>query len=545
MRKRLARGSVINTTKNFITSELENNNIKAIKRNSLKYDQKNQGDVLLQIKAKLKQSYLKMVKNFEKKAGNIIMQHKNNYSNQVQNNYFKMFVTNITSEKSHRIRLKYTERILEVDPKEILINYYKKHDCYSRLRIMIKAYDDNIIFFPNYFVNESVYSLMSKYLEQKEKFLKRVERDYKNNKLSLPKPKYKIMDNYKEISNKIIESFIDDNSLNLENKLKNLNDDSSSKSSINKSNSSLNVKKLIKRLGDNLEKKKEYKVRLNKKKIKLKTKKFALKNFKINDTGNDNVKNNNDNNEIVIKRMYSETKPISFTQNKIIQKIYLDDFLYKKFNFSKSGIKINDQKMKKNNIADSNIYSKTFNNIYSNNNPININSYKDKNIMKDSGIIHNFKSTNLFLYNYFKEKNLEKSKKIKKTIINSIKEYETLQNLRTISFLNSKKKTLVKKFTLSSSKKKLIKNYVKNDGFTTEITQLKDILNRQKLKEERAFKIQGKTDKDYLLSVILFFNRNNSHYINSASMTARIGLNIRNLLKNKKYEFLSLINDNK
>jgi hypothetical protein len=65
--------------------------------------------------------------------------------------------------------------------------------------------------------------------------------------------------------------------------------------------------------------------------------------------------------------------------------------------------------------------------------------------MKDSGIIHNFKSTNLFLYNYFKEKNLEKSKKIKKTIINSIKEYETLQNLRTISFLNSKKKTLVKK----------------------------------------------------------------------------------------------------
>ena len=91
----------------------------------------------------------------------------------------------------------------------------------------------------------------------------------------------------------------------------------------------------------------------------------------------------------------------------------------------------------------------------------------------------------------------------------------------------------------------MIKNYVKNDGFSTEITQLKDILNRQKLKEERALKIQGKTDKDYLLSVILFFNRNNSHYINSASMTARIGLNIRNLLKNKKYEFLSLINDNK
>ena len=240
MRKRLARGSVINTTKNFIISELGNNNIKAIKRNSLKYDQKNQGDVLLQIKAKLKQSYLKMVKNFEKKAGNIIMQHKNNYSNQVQNNYFIMFVTNITSEKSHRIRFKYTERILEVDPKEILINYYKKHDCYSRLRIMIKAYDNNIIFFPNYFVNESVYSL---------------KRDYKNNKLNLPKPKYKIIDNYKEISNKIIESFIDDNSLNLENKLKNLNDDSSSKSSINKSNSSLNVKKLIKDLNNNLEKK--------------------------------------------------------------------------------------------------------------------------------------------------------------------------------------------------------------------------------------------------------------------------------------------------
>ena len=182
MRKKFVRGSVINTTKTIKIPELNNDNIKNIQRNSLRFDPKNHGDVLFQIQAKLKQSYLKKVKNFEKKAGNIITKHKYKYSNEAQSNYYKMFIANITSEKSHRIRLKYTEKALEVDPKEILNDYYRKHDCYSRLRIITKTYDNNIIFFPNYFVNENVYSIMEKYLEHKEKFIERAEKDIKNNK---------------------------------------------------------------------------------------------------------------------------------------------------------------------------------------------------------------------------------------------------------------------------------------------------------------------------------------------------------------------------
>ena len=543
MRKKFVRGSVINTTKTIKIPELNNNNIKNIQRNSLRFDPKNHGDVLFQIQAKLKQSYLKKVKNFEKKAGNIITKHKYKYSNEAQSNYYKMFIANITSEKSHRIRLKYTETALEVDPKEILNDYYRKHDCYSRLRIITKTYDNNIIFFPNYFVNENVYSIMEKYLEQKEKFIERAEKDIKNNKLNIPKLKHKITDSYNEISNKIIESFIHNDSVILEDNfnLKNLNDSSSSKSSINKSNSSIKVTKLIKDLDNNLEKKKRHQKSLTKKIIKLKTKRFAFKKFKINDIDDDNVKNNNYNNDIAVKRMNSETKPISLYQNKIIQKIYLDDFLYKKKYFLKNEIKTHNQEKKKDNIQDNNIYSKTFSNLYSNNNPININSYKFKGHKEDSRNIHNFKSTNLFLYNYFKEKNMEKSKKIKKSIINTIKEYETLKNERILSLFKSKEKTLVKNFSLSSSKKKLFKNYVQRDGFTTEITKLKDILNMQKLREKKAFNIKDKADEDFLLSAILFYNRKNDSYINSVSMTERIRLNIRKLLKNKRYEYLSLI----
>ena len=534
MKNKFARNSVISINKNIIKPNLIDDKKKKLQRNSLKFNIINKGEVLFHIQSKLKQTFLKKEKDFEKKAGNIIKKNKYNYSNQAQNNYYIMFIRNINSEKSHRIRLKYSEIIFEVDPHEQLIKYYKRYECYTKLGLITKAYGNNIIFFPNYFVNEKIYPIMIYYLEVKEELLNRTEKYNKYSKLDLPLLKKKRINRYKEISNKIIETFNENNSLNLEDNLKNLNDESSSKTSTSKSYSSIKVKKLICDLNNNLEKKNDNKRNFNKKIMKLKTKNLDEKNIK-----------NNDNNLFKIKRMKSETKPISFNQNKIIQKMNLDNYLNNRLYFLRNEIK-DKRTMKNNKIQDNNIYLKTFTEQQKKNmNQININRYNFKNKEHDKKFLHNFKSTDLFIYNLFKEWNLEKQKSIKYSIINSIKEFEIREKLKIISCLKAKEKTLIKKFNLSSSKKLLKKNYVQRDGFSTEITKIKDIFKRQKLQEKRALNLKGKSSKDYSKTAILFYNKINSNYYNSESMAERIKLNIRSLLKNKKYvNLFSLIEDN-
>ena len=100
---------------------------------------------------------------------------------------------------------------------------------------------------------------------------------------------------------------------------------------------------------------------------------------------------------------------------------------------------------------------------------------------------------------------------------------------------------MIKGFTLSSSRKKL-KNFVQKDGFTTEVTQIKDIL--KKLKNKKTLKLRGintfyenkeqKSNTEYIPSKNLFY-RNNDRYINTESLTERIRMNIKKLLKKKKF----------
>ena len=105
-----------------------------------------------------------------------------------------------------------------------------------------------------------------------------------------------------------------------------------------------------------------------------------------------------------------------------------------------------------------------------------------------------------------------------------------------LSLLKAKEKTIAKCFNLSSSRKKLNKNFVQNDGFTTEITQIKDILNRNKKKEGEIFHATEYANKNSWQSTHLFYNKNG--HINYESMTERIKINIRKLLKNRGYKYI-------
>ena len=307
------------------------------KRKSLIFKKVDQGEVLFKLEQKIRQLYLKKEKEFERKAGNIIKRYKYNHANQAQNNYNKMFITNITSLKSHRIRLQYSERVIEINPKEMLTKYYNKKISYIKLKSLTKTFDENIIFFPNYFVNDNVYSIMDKYLVNKEKLILRTEKDNKKYFMYHKILKNNKMYNYQDISNKILETFSNKNSIDLENNLKNLNDESSSDKNIDSNNTSKQVKKLIDNISNNFEKKKRNKIKLNKNMLKLITKNYEIKIKK-------------DEKNLQIKRMKSQTKPTTFDQKKKKKKLYLDDYLNKKVGILKNNDEKENNKIKDNDI---------------------------------------------------------------------------------------------------------------------------------------------------------------------------------------------------
>ena len=464
MSTKISRPSFINLNKNnnntFNTSQNKN---KKYQRMTLKFTKEYYGEVLHRIEEKKIQSYIKRKIEFEKKAGSIITKHKYNYANQTQNNFYKMITENLTSEKSNRIKFKYIEVVLESNNNEILLKYFTLRDSYDKLRLISKSFDNNIIIYPSYSINENVHSIMKKFLERKENYILRTKKDNKLNYYKnqiLKKRRF----HREEISNKIFESFIEDdntdNSIDLENNLKNLNEESSSFNHKNLSNSSTKVKQLINNLNNNLNNNLE-KNKKSHKQIKAKIFKIITKNY--------DVKNKNDNENF--KRTNSQSKPISFKENNIMQKLYLDDYLFKKYGWLNNKEKNETELVKNDNSVEKKIYFKTLSNEKISNNPINIHTYKDKDKKLNRKSLHNFKPTHLFIYKFYNQKNLEKKKKIKNTIINSIKEYQTFKSQKIISFLKEKEKKITKNFTLSSSRKRLNKIFVQGDGYTTEITQ--------------------------------------------------------------------------
>jgi hypothetical protein len=128
---------------------------------------------------------------------------------------------------------------------------------------------------------------MEKFFEKKIKYILRKEKDNKLYYIKYQNLKNRRFYIDREISNKILESFIeDDNSIDLEDNLKNLNDESFSYSHNNISNSSFKVKQLITNLNNNLEENKKRKKQLKKKMFKIITKNYDIKEEKLKENVN-------------------------------------------------------------------------------------------------------------------------------------------------------------------------------------------------------------------------------------------------------------------
>ena len=133
MKFKISRPSFSKSNKNINNmQDLSPNKVKKIHRMTLKFTQSDYGEVLHRIHEKRIQSYIKEQKEFEKKAGSIITKHIYNYANQFKDNFYKMFVANVTSEKSHRIRLKYIEGILGFNYKEMVCKYYNNGKIFRK-----------------------------------------------------------------------------------------------------------------------------------------------------------------------------------------------------------------------------------------------------------------------------------------------------------------------------------------------------------------------------------------------------------------------------
>lgn len=482
-------------------------------------------DIIFRIGNKMKQT-LNRRKDYEKKVRNILNKNINKDTHRAQENFYSMIINNILSDKSHRIRTKFLEMHLETNLYEILSKFYKRNDSYDKLKFLNNVYANNIIYFPNYFINQNVYYIMEKYLEAKENLFIKIAADNKRRKIMLHLTNVKKRNRFQDFSSKILESFSEDNEINLENNLKNLNDESFDYSKINLNDSSFKVQKLIYELNKNLYKKKK------KKKV------VFLKNYEKIKTKNYDVAITKFNNNLRMKRQATLSRPVGFNKNMIMQQLYLNDFLAKRFEYYKT--KGNNHKINENDLNLENFSNLDYNikSYLSRNQIITINNNND---LHHSEKENYFKPTDLFIYDYFKEKNLNRKMKIKKTIINSIQEYKTLKTQKIVSFLKKKENLMIKGFSLSSSRKKL-KNFVQKDGFTTEVTQIKDVL--KKLKNKKTLKLGGintftenkeqKRNTEYIPSKNLFY-RNNDRYINTESLTERIRMNIKKLLKKKKF----------
>lgn len=85
------------------------------------------------------------------------------------NNYNKMIINNILSNKMSRIKEKYIEMLNEIESNDLLIKYLSKKDLIYFLKYLCVVYDKFYIQYPNYIKDYKIYNFMSKYLLKKQK----------------------------------------------------------------------------------------------------------------------------------------------------------------------------------------------------------------------------------------------------------------------------------------------------------------------------------------------------------------------------------------
>ena len=87
--------------------------------------------------------------------------------------YNKMIINNILANKFSIIKEKYIEMLNETEQKEFINNYIPKNKVYYYLKYLIVTYDNFQLHYPNYLKDINVYSIMSKYLLNKQKMINR------------------------------------------------------------------------------------------------------------------------------------------------------------------------------------------------------------------------------------------------------------------------------------------------------------------------------------------------------------------------------------
>ena len=91
------------------------------------------------------------------------------------NNYNKMMINNILSNKVSNLKLKYTEMLYEIETNDLINKFIQKGDIYYMLKYLVVINDKCHIQYPNYLKDINVYFFMSKYLLAKQKFFDRIK----------------------------------------------------------------------------------------------------------------------------------------------------------------------------------------------------------------------------------------------------------------------------------------------------------------------------------------------------------------------------------
>ena len=470
----------------------------------------------------------------EKLRQKIIYKSIKNYAKNIRYNYYVMLISNLITNRPNVIKYKYIELLNVIETKELLSHYYNKYESKFKLVYLTKLISRNTRVFPNYLKNQKIYYIMINYIIKKENMILNAEKNFKISKLKAQLLKYINKDKKKfSTHEKAIESFTDTDSINLENKLfdinnsisyssssdnddtinkvQNLIDDMSillNKCENNQTNKSIIVKKSSKRIK-----------KIKKNIVKFKSKDFESKTLK-------DLKEKEDYKKHKIKKMNSLTKFSSFNNNKMINLENLvlrnlnlrklstnsDKYKDKKIKIfssytqknenekkNKSKIKFNSTLKKTsfppnirtkginkdfylNTITNTNSNNfdimKTINSINSmktnkNSNPIKLE--KIANTERKNNQFSHFKPTNNFLKELYKKKSNDENVRIKKSIVNLITKFGKSQ------YENSKikyQKCIDQTYGVLSNEKLLFENNNNNKNKTKKKKDIRKIKDR-------------------------------------------------------------------
>lgn len=97
------------------------------------------------------------------------------------NNYNKMIISNILSNKISNIKTKYTEMLYDIESNDVITKFIQKKEVYYFLKYLVVVYDKFHVQFPNYLKDVNVYYFMSKYLLAKQKYFDRIKETNEHN----------------------------------------------------------------------------------------------------------------------------------------------------------------------------------------------------------------------------------------------------------------------------------------------------------------------------------------------------------------------------